>query len=239
MDEAVRKVRYRVRILRSVPVIGLVQDMGTDATMTELISVIHPSRNQMDLDLRNSFFVMRHGKSLANAQKLIVSDPATGCVDFGLTEAGKVSVLNQVRVILNMVGSSPRILSSDFLRARQTAEIVAESCGNEVEIRQQLRERWFGELDQSDDSGYGQVWEEDRLDASHTKWNVESVNSVGDRMSNLVRELNEENENQFFLLVSHGDPIQILTTWFKKLPLGTHRDRDPIAPGQLQILHLA
>ena len=192
----------------------------------------------MTLRFRNSFVAFRHGKSLANAQKLIVSDPEVGRNEFGLTQEGKTTVINRAVEVLKLVGSSPRILSSGFLRARQTAEILGEKVGAEIETCRDLRERWFGDLEQSDDSYYQQVWDADRQDSSHHHWNVESVAEVCDRMANLVTRLDEEHENESFVLVSHGDPIQILNTWFQGLPLETHRERDPLQPGQLKVLYL-
>jgi broad specificity phosphatase PhoE len=39
-------------------------------------------------NLRNNYLLMRHGESEANVSGVIVSDPATGCDRFGLTEQG-------------------------------------------------------------------------------------------------------------------------------------------------------
>lgn len=192
----------------------------------------------MELELKNSFVAVCCGKSLANAQRLIISSPELACNEFGLTEAGKLAVVNQAAGILKLVGPNAKILSSDFLRARQTAEILAQKAGTDVELHQALRERWFGDFDQADDSSYQQVWAEDQQDVTHTKWNVESVAAVAERMTGLVRQLNEKFENQVFLLVSHADPIQILSAWFKGQPLQAYRERERITPGQVQILHL-
>ena len=193
----------------------------------------------MDLELRNSFVALRHGQSVANAQRMIVSNPDTGCHGFGLTEEGRIAVANQASSILKICGGSPRILSSDFLGAVQTAEMLAEKSGTQVEVRSELRERWFGDLDQKDNSSYQQVWDQDQSDPSHTQWNVESVESVVERTVGLVRDLNEKFENEVFVLISHSDPIQILTTWFKKVPSASHRELELVSPGQLQILHLS
>ena len=193
----------------------------------------------MDLELRNSFVALRHGQSVANAQRMIVSNPDTGCHGFGLTEEGRIAVANQASSILKICGGSPRILSSDFLGAVQTAEMLAEKSGTQVEVRNELRERWFGDLDQKDNSSYQQVWDQDQCDPSHTQWNVESVESVVERTVGLVRDLNEKFENEVFVLISHSDPIQILTTWFKKVPSASHRELEMVLPGQLQILHLS
>jgi broad specificity phosphatase PhoE len=66
---------------------------------------------------------MRHGQSKANLKEIIISHPENGLLEkYGLTELGR----QQAR---QSAASSPLtkdtlILSSDFSRARQTAEIV-------------------------------------------------------------------------------------------------------------------
>ena len=45
--------------------------------------------------LRNRYFAMRHGHSLANAQGSIVSDPLYGIGDYGLSEAGSPTEISR------------------------------------------------------------------------------------------------------------------------------------------------
>ena len=81
--------------------------------------------------LNNRYFIIRHGESKANVAHILLSHPKEGMVSFGLSLKGKkqvkVSVLkNQKAKILD---SDVIIYSSDFLRAKETAEIAKKLLG--------------------------------------------------------------------------------------------------------------
>jgi len=106
--------------------------------------------------LRNEYFAARHGRSVANESRLIISDPYVGIIDFGLTEDGKLRVRKEAESAarIGQLDKETIILCSDFLRTRQTAQIIKDVLGacDEVLVRQ-LRERFFGKLD-----GYHRVF---------------------------------------------------------------------------------
>jgi hypothetical protein len=53
--------------------------------------------------LRNRFFVLRHGQSLGNVAKIIVSDPKNGCSDYGLSDIGKEQACQVMQTIRLMI----------------------------------------------------------------------------------------------------------------------------------------
>jgi glucosyl-3-phosphoglycerate phosphatase len=46
--------------------------------------------------LKNRYFALRHGESKPNVLGIILSDPKSGTVDFGLSEKGKEQVKKSV-----------------------------------------------------------------------------------------------------------------------------------------------
>ncbi|EGD79962.1 hypothetical protein PTSG_10244 [Salpingoeca rosetta] len=78
------------------------------------------------------------------------------------------------------------------------------------------------------------VWEEDAKDAAHTKFNVESVQTVVDRTRALLMELNDKHHNATIVLVAHGDTLQICQTWVQRLPLTTHRNVEYLGNADLR-----
>lgn len=82
--------------------------------------------------------IARHGQTAWNVQ-----GKAQGHSDIPLDETGEA----QARALaVALEGQSiERVVSSDLLRARQTAEAVAGPLGLTVETRHDLRERSFGE----------------------------------------------------------------------------------------------
>lgn len=186
--------------------------------------------------LCGQYFVLRHGRSIANEQGLIVSSPRDGVDHFGLTEAGIDEVRATAKQNRPQLEPVARIYSSDFLRARETAEIVAESLKVDIEIASALRERSFGDWDGKSNENYQTVWEADAVDASHQKWSVESVSHVADRTMDLVTDIDRSMDKGAFLLVSHGDPLQILLTAAAGNDLRTHRSLRSLETAELRPL---
>lgn len=186
--------------------------------------------------VNNRYYAMRHGQSEANVAGIVCSDPAVGVERYGLTEEGRA----QVRASLAQsegLSAGTRILSSDFARARETAEQVQRLLGAAaVELRVELRERFFGSWEGQANDAYERVWAEDARDDAHGEWGVESAQAVLARTTGLVRDLEASHHGETFLLVSHGDALQILLTGFLGLPAGTHRQREHWAPAEIRRL---
>ena len=130
------------------------------------------------------------------------------------------------------------VVSSEFKRARQTAEILHDHFKPTAPLRLEaaLRERDFGDFDMKDSSNYERVWREDCSDPSHTLYSSESVTSVASRTSALVQSLDKERSNGIYLLVSHGDTLQILSTLFYGIPPCQHRSLPNIGNCELRDL---
>ena len=174
--------------------------------------------------LTNRYFIMRHGRSLANQLELIVSSPENGVESYGLDDKGREQVIDSVEATKAILDVS-LIISSDFKRAQETAEITHDllSLNEDIVFHKLLRERFFGDLELTSSDNYQSVWDEDGLDATHTKFGVESVGAVMDRATSLIATLEGYFTETSFLLVSHGDVSQILQAAFNKLPASEHR----------------
>ena len=184
------------------------------------------------------FFAVRHGQSMANVAGLIVSNPDTATQSFGLTPTGRAAAENAAKAAIDLYSTSDAqegqrldqsndkdlsppssllnkqyqgvvIVSSDLLRAKETATILAHViqeaklplyvsrdqtiCAaalgedhNKISLDVRLRERWFGEWDATSDANYEAVWVDDAVDSSHTNKGVESVDSVIDRATDCI-----------------------------------------------------
>ena len=186
--------------------------------------------------LHNRYFALRHGESIANKRGMILSDPAVGCREYGLSVAAKAEFPGRAREYSRELGAVARIFSSDFLRARETAEILGDALPCEVEYSELLRERFFGDWEATSNHNYARVWEEDRQDAHQTQWNVESVSSVVERMTAAIRHMESRYSHATLVLVSHGDPLQILETIFRGRSPSRHRDLPSLRLGELRLL---
>jgi broad specificity phosphatase PhoE len=188
--------------------------------------------------LANRYNVMRHGQSKANAAGIIVSCIANDRRgDYGLTELGRQQALAAARGC-----ALPRdtiICSSDFSRARQTAEIVrARLGGAEVVIAEALRERCFGEWEGSAAGNYARVWAADETDSDRADGYVEPAATVLRRTTALIVDLEREYAGRDLLLVSHGDPLQILQAGFLQIDPSKHRSLPALETAEIRPLRL-
>jgi broad specificity phosphatase PhoE len=188
--------------------------------------------------LANRYRVMRHGQSKANAAGVIVSRIETDrSGDWGLTENGRQQALAAAR--RGDLPADTVIYSSDFSRARQTAEIVRAHLGApEVVITENLRERCFGDLEGTSAGNYARVWEADGADAGHPDGGIEPAAAVLDRTTALVADLELRHPGRDILLVSHGDTLQILQAGFLRMDAAGHRQVPQLETAEIRRLHL-
>ncbi len=246
---------------RAIGVDGLL-GVTSAARQRSSSTILSVNRLQELTSLQNTYFALRHGQSEANVEKIIASNPVIACHQYGLSSLGRQQAQQASQDIVdyyllrnNDVASFSGIclLSSDLLRAKQTAEAVALAVKNHnngdaaipilfhndqviTEIR--LRERGFGEWDLSEDSNYEEVWKDDAVDPSHTRRGVESVDSVMDRVTECILDWDARLENYMVVCVAHGDVLQILQTSFSKLDGSKHRTLQHLETATLRKLQL-
>ena len=215
-------------MLFSLSMIPLIVSLTLELHQTQSMSPNHLLRR----NLSNSFFALRHGQSLANVAKIISSDPKVSTVEHGLSDVGKAQAKAAGEKFAGDYLSKSRdcagvaIFSSDFTRARETAEIFASELKKKliplyndgVSLETKLRERYFGELNGGPDNRYQDVWDFDVKDANHNEFGVESANSVLERSTNLISQLDDSLEKAggkwACIIVAHGDVLQIMQTGF-------------------------
>lgn len=184
---------------------------------------------------RNRYLLMRHGHSQANQQGLIISSPERGLNDFGLSAMGEQQL---AKAVAEWGWPAPsRVVHSDFLRTTQTAARVASAFKLERVVDKRLRERFFGDFEGQADAHYPDVWALDSLDAGHCQHQVEAVSSVAARMSAVMEGLEQQYDGETILLVSHGDPLQILLTALAKKPLTQHREQPALLPASVTLIN--
>jgi len=219
--------------------------LSTSSSSSSSNTIINHLLNRPKLN--HSYYALRHGQSLANVAKIISSDPQISTVQHGLSDVGKGQATLAGEMFAkqyytnNMeeedVSSSKykgvAIFSSDFTRARETASLFCQQLQhckipiytNDIVLETKLRERYFGELNGGPDDQYQKVWDVDCTNPNHTEFDVESANSVLERTTGLVVELDEllssssseEQQQQTkwnVILVAHGDVLQIMQTGF-------------------------
>lgn len=191
--------------------------------------------------LKNRYFALRHGHSRANEQSIIVSDPGLGTKSYGLSDLGIAQLLALVEVLPSAFDAQLKIISSDFLRASESAKFIADALAvlTPVTYSEKLRERFFGDLEGRSDSHYQQVWDRDSVDSSHESFGVEPASRVVDRATELIEKLESQFSGSVILLVAHGDVLQLMQCAFESRPATQHRQLDPLRVAEVRELSLA
>jgi broad specificity phosphatase PhoE len=191
--------------------------------------------------LQNKYFVLRHGKSEANEQEIILSDPEEGIIRCGLTEEGKEQVRKSVQEAKEkgVLDKATIIYSSDFVRCRETSEITKNilECDT-IHLDKALRERNFGEWEKTHQSNYQKIWNIDSINSKHRMYGVENVYDVLNRITSLILELEAKYKGECILLVSHGDALQILQTAFERVSPTKHRQLPHLQTAEIRELQL-
>jgi probable phosphoglycerate mutase len=198
-------------------------------------------------ELRNRYYGLRHGRSVANEQGIIVSTLANGEHAYGLTELGAGQVRASIAQALHhgVLDSSTLLYTSPFLRARESAQLAAELLAQggaasareiEIEIADELRERDFGAHELGPDHLYPHVWALDSADPTQGADGVEPVAAVWARTRQLIERLERQHKGATLLLVTHGDTLSITRTGLAGRSLSTHHAPPLLLTGELTAL---
>ncbi|KAL9244808.1 hypothetical protein vseg_018534 [Gypsophila vaccaria] len=184
------------------------------------------SSSPSPLSLKNKYWIVRHGKSIPNEQGLIVSSLENGILPEyqlgaeGVTQAQSagekfLKELNDANIALENV----RICYSPFARTAHTAREIASVLnisfdGPQCKAFEDIRERYFGpSYELSSSERYSEIWDLDEKDPFQVpEEGGESVADVVSRLTNAMEQMETLYDGCAVLIVSHGDPLQMLQT---------------------------
>ena len=174
-----------------------------------------------------TFYLVRHGESEGNAARIF-----TGQTDSPLTARGR----QQAETVADELATVKfdRIVSSDLSRTRDTARVIAERHGIQVEILPELRE-----IDVGDRTGtpFDEVrglpsWTDDGFVA----WpGGETLDQVLARTLGAIDRLTKESPGKTILIVGHGGVNRILLSHF--LGILPRLDRTPGGNTNISVVH--
>lgn len=193
------------------------------------VEIVSAMPDPLPMDLKNNYYLLRHGQSTANVAGIISSSRSLAYSSkHGLTPTGYEQGYESSTQLLNLLeeeGAGKLIfVSSPFARAHQTAQacldglleqhqeaLAAKGIELDTSIRLEvdLMERYFGRLDGEQLYTYAYVWPVDGFDVTQTGFGVESVAAVATRLRRTIAALEEEHSNTNICLVSHADVLQI------------------------------
>ena len=150
--------------------------------------------------------LVRHGQSRGNVDGVIGGHSATPLTDLGHRQARATADF------LHDDFGPTHLVSSDLLRARQTALPIAQECGLELTFDERLRERSLGVLDgmafNEVQERYPDLWKRLRArDPGLAPPKGETVEAVYQRVSAVIEHLVQTYPGGRVVVVSHGIAI--------------------------------
>ncbi|MBI2057773.1 MAG: class I tRNA ligase family protein, partial [Candidatus Yanofskybacteria bacterium] len=157
---------------------------------------------------KNSYYLMRHGFSVKNADKIINTRPEND--KYPLTDGGRKDTEQEAKKLKK--AKIDFIYSSHFLRAKETAEIVSRATGAKIYFDERLREISHGTVCEGQSESFCLAQHPRPVASLEYKFgDGESWNEVRRRMLDFIAEVDKKYEGKNILIVSHGDPLAVLS----------------------------
>lgn len=157
--------------------------------------------------------IVRHGETAWNADRRL-----QGHQDIPLNALGLAQANAAGRYLQERHRQSPfaAIVSSDLIRARQTADAVGEALGMPVRANPALRERHYGtfegltpaEAEAGDPAAYAALVA--RTDLSAAPGAAEPLQAMQARIEGFLADLARDYSDQSVIIVTHGGVLDIL-----------------------------
>ena len=165
--------------------------------------------------MKNKYILLRHGETRYQAEKLDVLYAKDENPGLPITENGK----EKIKIVAKELKSKgiDLIYSSDYFRAKQTSKIVAEELGLEVKLDKRLRDTNFGILHGKPGQRYRELFSSKKERFSKRTPKGENWRDVGKRAVAVITEIEKEYNGKTILIVSHADPVGLLTGYLKGL----------------------
>lgn len=157
--------------------------------------------------MKITFYLVRHGEAENNIRFILNSLPETKT--YSLTDHGREQV-GEVAKFLATVDPDV-IFSSPMQRTKETAEIIAEAAGLNVEFDKRLREAGFGVFNERTQEELLEKYPnaEERISPDRAD-GIESFIDMRGRLQSFLDDLRKKYSGKKVIVVSHGDPLEQL-----------------------------
>jgi isoleucyl-tRNA synthetase len=163
----------------------------------------------------NKYFILRHGENIYTSKLKDIIYPKSENFSLGLTEKGKQ----------NIMALSPKlkrakidfIFSSDYQRAKETAEIIAKELGLKVSFNKKLRDVNLGIYHGKQKQELYQAFPDMKERFYKKPKGGETWLNCRKRMVNFIKDVDRKYQNKTILIVGHGDPLGLLEGSMKGL----------------------
>lgn len=181
----------------------------------------------MALKLKNKYFILRHGESPVNLKGLVSCWPEK--IYSPLTRKGVKQIKEAAKELKNK--QIDLIFSSDILRTKQTAGIVAKEFGLKIKFDKRLRDVDLGILNGQHINKAGKFWIKEGEKLSYLEYykrrftiaplKGENYVDIEKRMMDFLKDAEKKYKGENILVVGHKRPLTLL----EKMVLGWSRKK--------------
>jgi isoleucyl-tRNA synthetase len=156
---------------------------------------------------KNRYLILRHGESEMNVKDIQISTLPEK-IPCPLTEKGKKQILKAAKRLKKE--KIDLIISSDLLRTKQTAEILAKELGVKVIFDKRLRDIKFGIFEGKTLEEYHSFWKNYQERFEKAPRGGENYNRVKMRIYSFFKALEKKYSGKTILIVGHQRPFAML-----------------------------
>ncbi len=167
-----------------------------------------------------NIITIQHTQSIHHTNGMVGSWTDWDLSELGVEQANKIGE----KLAKQLEGKQYVMYASDLLRAKHTAEIVAENLGITPIIRTELRERNLGKC-----VGKSVQWLRDNIEMQECTVDDRMFSDAESRRDewNRLKPLFDEimaSEEENIIIVSHGDLLSVFNAMFLGLPVESLND---------------
>lgn len=164
------------------------------------------------MKLNNTYFILRHGEAKSNKERFVSCWPEK--IYNPLTPRGIKKIKELIPILKKE--KIDLIFSSDLLRTKQTAEIIAKQLKLKVNFDKRIREHNFGIFNRKPEDEWIDFFVKiDRF--KDRPPGGENWMDIKKRVSNFVKEINKKYRNKEILVITHGDVLLSFQWMFRNL----------------------
>jgi isoleucyl-tRNA synthetase len=188
----------------------------------------------------NTYFLMRHGEGEHNVKNIMSTSIKN---NHHLTKKGKEVVEKSAQSLVDK--KIDFIYASDFVRTKETAEIVAKNLGYPIEkiiYDERLREIDIGTLDGITFDEYRSYYKNPEERFEKTPPGGENLEEVKKRVVDFVLEIDATHKNKNIIIISHDGPLFLLRAGglglnHKQILIKEGDEPDYLQPGEFKQHH--
>lgn len=163
---------------------------------------LQQTEHDVVMKLNNTYFILRHGEARSNKEQFVSSWPEKKYNP--LTRKGRKQIQELIPKFKKE--NIDLIFSSDLLRCKQTAEMVAKESGLKINFDKRLREHNVGIFNNTSVGKWVNFMiSHDRFKERPPKG--ENWSDIKKRVKDFLREAEKKYKDKKILIISHGDVL--------------------------------